>query len=182
MNLFKLPALIALGTLLIACSGQSLDEPMTGSVTTGGAAGSGGLPSTGGIADGACWDRRTPGCPGAGGLPAIGGTGGLPATGGSPDWVPDWPGGYGGEPIGGSPATGGIDGTGGITSYFAPAPEQPTDFSCCVIWAFCVGHPYDYRCTEATLQVTTSDRKDACDIWLQQVQDPIGAESIPACL
>ncbi len=67
-------------------------------------------------------------------------------------------------------------------SYFDPAPPQPTDFSCCVIWAHCTHHLLDYRCTEATRKVTDSDRSDACEIWLDQVVDPIGYESIPYCL
>jgi hypothetical protein len=199
--------LLALGTFVLACSGEGIQtepegNPGTGGQTGGGDTGgtdgdpttpTGGNTSCGGYPDYPC---GTGAVTGTGAITSTGGmaTGGGHATGGGYNgggglYVGGLPntGGTGGD-VGGYPGeTGGMAGTGTggaaeLINYFDPAPPQPTEFSCCVIWAHCTHHAADYRCTEATLVVTNSNRDDACDIWLQQVQDPIGAESIPYCL
>jgi hypothetical protein len=208
--------LLALGTLVLACSGEGIQaedtpspsDPDGGAASSiggsdgdpaapdGGAApgGTGGGSTTGGFGGGYGGDiggyPYTGGAAGAGAISSTGGaeTGGWTSTGGAATGGAIWTGGYGGD-IGGYPATGGTSaggsstgGTGEWINYFDPAPPQPTEFSCCVIWAYCVHHQLDYRCTESTLLVTNSNRDDACDIWLQQVQEPLGSDSIPYCL
>ncbi len=153
MEIYKL--LLPLGLLAFACSGESLEsDPLSVPASGGARSASGGAP----------------GSP-SGGAPTA--SGGATSTGGA---APSAGGSDGCGPIGDT------GGTNGAATAFFPNPPQPTEPSCCFIWAHCIQNEgADYRCTDATRSVTDADDNAACDDWLEQVPEPLNAACEALC-